>query len=189
MTALLSNGFITRPVRRANPTTGVWQFGGAAVSSATGFARPGVRRDEPMPIIDTHQHLWDLSKFHLPWVKNGTALARSHLLSDYHAAAEGLEVVKTIYMEVDVEPSDQQAEAEFVQTTCRQPGTRMVAGVVAGRPADPAFKDYVGQFRGSPLVKGVRQVLHGPSTPAGFCLQPAFVAGARYLGDLGLRFD
>src|SRR4051812_13849582 len=29
---------------------------------------PFVRRTTPMPIIDTHQHLWDLAKFRLPWV-------------------------------------------------------------------------------------------------------------------------
>jgi predicted TIM-barrel fold metal-dependent hydrolase len=38
-------------------------------------------------------------------------------------------------------------------------------------------------------VKGVRQVLHGPLTPAGYCLDPKFVRGVQLLGELGLRFD
>jgi predicted TIM-barrel fold metal-dependent hydrolase len=142
-----------------------------------------------MPIIDTHQHLWDLSRFRLPWVQPGTVLGRSHLLSDYHKAAEGLDIVKTIYMEVDVEPSQQQAEADFVIATCQQPDSRMVGGVVSGRPASDAFAGYVEQFKGSPFVKGIRQVLHGGSTPAGYCLDPKFVRGVRRLGELGLRFD
>ena len=142
-----------------------------------------------MPIIDTHQHLWDLSRFHLPWVKPGTVLGRSHTLSDYHQAAEGLGVEKTIYMEVDVEPAQQQAEAEFVIATCKQPDSRMVAGAVSGRPASDGFRAYAGQFKGSPHIKGVRQVLHAAATPPGYCLDPKFVQGIRLLGELGLRFD
>jgi L-fuconolactonase len=32
-------------------------------------------------------------------------------------------------------------------------------------------------------------VLHGPSTPAGYCLQKPFIAGIQLLGRLGLSFD
>jgi predicted TIM-barrel fold metal-dependent hydrolase len=38
-------------------------------------------------------------------------------------------------------------------------------------------------------VKGVRQVLHGPGTPAGYCLDKAFIQGIRLLGELGMSFD
>src|SRR5262245_29885584 len=57
---------------------------------------------EPLPIIDTHQHLWDLTKFKLPWVQKGSHLDRNYVMSDYREATQGLNVVKTIYMEVDV---------------------------------------------------------------------------------------
>src|SRR5437762_1545562 len=54
-------------------------------------AAPAARAEAPrMPIIDTHQHLWDLTRFTLPWVKPGGPLARSFTLADYHAAAAGL---------------------------------------------------------------------------------------------------
>jgi predicted TIM-barrel fold metal-dependent hydrolase len=142
-----------------------------------------------MPIIDTHQHLWDLTQFRLPWVKPGTALGRSFRLTDYQKAAEGLGIVKTIYMEVDVEPSEQQAESDFVIATCKRSDSGMVAGVVSGRPASDGFKSYVEQFRDSPYIKGIRQVLHVSATPPGYCLDPKFVRGVRLLGSLGLRFD
>src|SRR5437016_5253992 len=58
-----------------------------------------------MPIVDTHQHLWDLSKFRLPWLKEGAPLARSFLPADYQAATAGLQVVKAVYMEVDLDPT------------------------------------------------------------------------------------
>ncbi len=142
-----------------------------------------------MPIIDTHQHLWDIDQFHLPWLKAGTPLARSHTLADYKKAAAGLDIVKTIYMEVDLDPLQQQAEADFVIATCKRPESGMVAGVVSGRPAADGFGTYAAQFRGSPNIKGVRQILHAESTPPGYCLDPKFVRGVQRLGELALRFD
>ena len=35
----------------------------------------------------------------------------------------------------------------------------------------------------------LRQVLHGSSTPSGYCLETEFVRGIRLLGELGLSFD
>src|SRR5688500_18442970 len=86
-------------------------LGGGAVladlSLAVGRAEQQAQRPQDAktmpdsPIIDTHQHLWDLSKFRLPWHKDSPAMAKSHLMSDYLAATAGLGVVKTVYMEVD----------------------------------------------------------------------------------------
>ena len=76
-----------------------------------------------LPIIDTHQHLWDLTKFKLPWLTGdeGKALGRSYVTKDYKEAVAGLNVVKTVYMEVDVDPSQQDAEAEYVIDLCAKP--------------------------------------------------------------------
>src|SRR5271170_2636974 len=72
-------------------------------SSFTGQARA----DEPAGplIVDTHQHLWDLSKFTLPWLADGPeAYRHSYRPQEYVAATQGLNV-RTVYMEVDVEPA------------------------------------------------------------------------------------
>ena len=69
----------------------------AAAATATGAALAAdPPAAAPVPIVDTHQHLWDLKKFRLPWIKDGTKLARDHLMSDYLAATAGLNVVKTM---------------------------------------------------------------------------------------------
>ena len=72
-----------------------------------------------IPIVDTHQHMWDLGKFNLPWTKDEKPLAKNFLMSDYLEASSGLNVVKTVYMEVDVTPSQQVKEAEHVIEMCR----------------------------------------------------------------------
>ena len=43
----------------------------------------------------------------------------------------------------------------------------MVAAVISGRPASDAFPKYIGQFKDSAYIKGVRQVLHGDGHAAG----------------------
>ena len=142
-----------------------------------------------LPIVDTHQHLWDLSKFRLPWLKGGDVFNKSHVMSDYLKATAGLNVVQTVYMEVDVAPEQQTEEAEYVIGLCERADTPMAAAVIGGRPASDAFPKYIGQFKDSAYIKGVRQVLHGDSTPPGYCLDDRFIKGVRLLGGLGKRFD
>ncbi|MBI5760067.1 MAG: amidohydrolase family protein [Planctomycetales bacterium] len=141
-------------------------------------------------IVDTHQHLWDVSKFTLAWHKEAPKLAKSHVMSDYFAATRGLNVTKTVYMEVDVDPGQQVKEAEYVLDLCQRDDNPMVAAVISGRPADhDTFKNYISKYKDTPQIKGVRQVLHGDGTPAGFCLAPTFVKSVQLLGDLGKSFD
>jgi L-fuconolactonase len=142
-----------------------------------------------LPIIDTHQHLWDLTQFTLPWVDGAPAINRSYRQSDYAEATAGLNVVKAVYMEVDVDPAQQVAEARFIIEQCERDDTPTVGAVISGRPVSDAFAAYIQQFKGSPYIKGVRQVLHVPETPAGYCLQPTYVQNIRLLGELGMSFD
>lgn len=141
------------------------------------------------PIVDTHQHLWDLDRFRLPWLADAPALQRSHLTADYLAATDGLGVVKAIYMEVDVDPDQQGAEAEALIALCAQEDTPTVAAVISGRPASPGFADYIRRYATFPAIVGVRQVLHVLDAPPGLCLTPQFIQSIRLLGELGLRYD
>lgn len=142
-----------------------------------------------LPIIDTHQHLWDLRKFNLPWTAGAGVLERSYLQSDYALATEGLNVLKAVYMEVDVEPSQQRAEADYIINQCQSIDTPTVGAVISGRPGMPEFGEYIRSYANNQYIKGIRQVLHGPDTPAGYCLDPAFVKDIQLLGELGLSFD
>jgi predicted TIM-barrel fold metal-dependent hydrolase len=144
---------------------------------------------DKLPIVDTHQHLWDLERFRLPWVDSQPALKRSYLPADYAKAAEGLNVVKAVYMEVDVDPTQQVAEAEYLIELCESRKTPTVAAVISGRPGEESFRPYITRFKDSPYIKGVRQVLHVPSAPRGLCLEKTYVAGVRLLGELGKSFD
>ncbi len=148
-----------------------------------------VESQASLPIVDTHQHLWDLTKFNLPWTKGNEVLGRSFVMSDYLAATKGLNVVKTVYMEVAMDPSQHVQEAEYVIDLCRRKDNPMVAAVISGQPARETFEPYIKKFKESPYIKGVRQILHGDDTPAGFCLDKQFVRSVQLLGELGMSFD
>src|SRR5262249_37344070 len=142
-----------------------------------------------LPIVDTHEHLWDLTKFNLPWTKGNEKLGRSFVTKDYLEATKGLNLVKSVYMEVDVDPAQQVQEAEYVIDLCQRNDNPMVAAGISGRPATSEFKAYITKHKDSPHIKGVRQVLHGPSNPQGFCLDKQFVKSVQLLGELGMSFD
>lgn len=141
------------------------------------------------PIVDTHQHLWNLDTFRLPWLADAPALARTFSTTDYLEATAGLDVVKAVYMEVDVVPEQQAAEAEAIIELCAQPDTPTVAAVISGRPASPDFEAYIRRYAAYPAVVGVRQVLHVPDAPQGLCLTSQYVRSVQLLGELGLSFD
>src|SRR4051812_20363440 len=91
---------------------------GAAGAVAGGWVEAGASwGDEKggQPIIDAHQHVWDLERFRLPWLdRAGERLNRTYSLADYAKAVEGLGVVKAVYAEVAVRPGEWETEAEYV---------------------------------------------------------------------------
>ena len=67
-------------------SVGAAAFVGATLPASLpdAFAKDAAVTDS-MPIIDTHQHLWDTTKFKLPWHKGDDTkpLQRSFVMSDY----------------------------------------------------------------------------------------------------------
>jgi len=129
-----------------------------------------------LPIIDTHQHLWDLTKFQPPWLAGAPKiLAQSYVTKDYLQATKGLNVVKAVYMEIDVAPQQQVEEAEYVTGLAKSDDYPTTGAVISGRPNSENFKPYILRYKDNRYIKGVRQVLHVDSAPRGLCLQQQFV--------------
>jgi L-fuconolactonase len=172
----------------------------ALVAGATGMVSGSVLTAEQpgssaaaaiadLPIVDTHQHLWDLGKVRLSWLAPGGPLTRNFVMKDYLEAAAGLGIVRAVYMEVAVDADCQSVEAEYVLDICRRGGTPTVAAVIGGCPGDDSFKTYIARFKGSPYIKGVR---HIPQTAPGGQApyrQKRFIESIRLLGELAMRFD
>lgn len=153
-------------------------------------ALPAAFAAEPVPeILDTHQHLWDIRKQHLPWLSGAPeVLRRNYLPADYAAATEGLPI-RALYMEVDVAEGSLNEEAELLRRLCASGSSQTFAAILGGRPASEQFEEYLRRHIDGGFLKGVRRVLHTPDTPRGLCLKQDFVKGVRTLGKLGLTFD
>ena len=159
----------------------------AVAGAAATVARAGAAGEEApaIPIVDAHQHLWDLKHFRLPWLDNaGPVLNRSYLMADYLKAAEGLNVVKAVYMEVAVDATQRKKEAEYVIDVCRQKAGPTVAAVIGGAIEREDFADYIFEFRDSPYVKGVRSSFDALAAAGDVAL-----TNLRLLGRFGMCFD
>jgi predicted TIM-barrel fold metal-dependent hydrolase len=176
--------FVHQTVRAALAAGAFGAFG-APSSSAEPSGASG--DPNPLPVCDTHQHLWDLEVVRLSWLKSAGHLNRRYVTEDYLEATRGLNVVKTVYMEVAVDPDCLVTEAEYVVELCKRDDNPTVAAVIGGRPAEEGFTQYITRFEGSPYVKGVRHILPG-NTPD-LWSEKRFVDGIRLLGKLGMRFD
>lgn len=143
-----------------------------------------------IPIVDTHQHLWDLKLFDLPWLAGAPeTLKRSFVMSDYLEATRNLKIGKTVYMEVNVAEDQKEKEADYVIGLAKQDDNPMAAAIIGGLPHTEGFADYARKYAKSDYVCGVRNVLHDPDRPKGMCLQETFVKNMQLLGELGLTFD
>ncbi len=140
-----------------------------------------------MKIIDTHQHLWDLERFNYAWLEGLPRLRRSYLPGDYRAAAAGLGIEQSIFMEADVDLPYLEEETRWVLRLAGEesPMTAVIAGA---RPESPDFPRYLERLAaGAPRLKGLRRILH--TQPDELSEPPRFAENLRRLAPWGLSFD
>jgi L-fuconolactonase len=160
----------------------------ATPAALAGLNALAAEKDE-LPVLDAHVHLWDLKEFKLPWMKPDAPFAKNFLVADYLDATKGCHVTEAIYMEVDVAPEQKQKEADWIRSVIKEGKSPLIAAVVGCVVRDEGFPKYARQFKGDPHVRGLRQVIHNPETPSGYCLNDDFVKHMKLLGELGLTFD
>lgn len=145
------------------------------------------RSMKPVPIVDTHQHLWDLDLFRYSWLDSFPTLNRSLRMADYLKEAEGLGVIKTVHLEADVDEPHMLAETQHLLRLADQPDNPL-EGIVAGaRPEHSNFKSYLDKVAGHPKLKGIRRVLH--TQPDELGQQKLFIENVAGLAEYDLSYD
>jgi predicted TIM-barrel fold metal-dependent hydrolase len=140
-----------------------------------------------MQIVDTHQHLWDLDLFHYSWLNSLPALNRSFRMPDYLEAAKGLNVVKSVHLEADVDVPYMLDETRHLLALADQLDNPLAGIVACGRPESKDFRSYLDKIAGHPRLKGIRRVLHTQPDEVG--QGATFINNVAALSTYGLSFD
>ena len=139
-----------------------------------------------MKIVDTHVHVWDLSRFDYSWTKEVPALDRSLGIDEYREAVREVDISKAVLVEADIDESFLLEETRYLLCLAEQ--SEVVRGVVAGaRPEQAGFAKYLENIAGHPKLRGLRRVLH--SQPDDLVQSPGFVENIRRLEQYDLSYD
>ena len=140
-----------------------------------------------MQIVDTHQHLWDIDLFRYSWLDSVPQLNRSFRMADYLSAVQGLNVVKSVHLEADVDEPYMLEETRHLLALAARADNPLEGIVACGRPESEDFKSYLDKIAAYPKVKGIRRVLH--TQPDAVGQGATFLKNVAALSDYGLSFD
>lgn len=139
-----------------------------------------------MTKIDTHQHLLYPEKFGYSWVDDLPELQGPFPIEAYEKAAEGCGITHSLFMEVDVDPGQQTAEAHFFSKLFTDNGNYINGIIAKCLPESTDFLEGLDAIR-SPALKGIRRVLH--TQPDALSTGPEFRRNIAALAGEGLTFD
>jgi predicted TIM-barrel fold metal-dependent hydrolase len=158
-----------------------------------------------LPVVDAHQHFWDLGRNYLPWLCDEevvpfrygdySALRRNYLPRDYLRDAAGHDVVKTVYVETEWDPRDFVGETRWLQEIVAETG--LPHAIVAGARLDaPDVEAVLAGHTAFPQVRGIRHKPRAAPSRADVCTDapgsmgdPAWRRGFALLEKYGLSFD
>ena len=144
----------------------------------------GARAAAPMPVIDTHIHLYDpFRPGGTPWPrKDNKVLYQTSLPARYRPIAEPLGIVGAIEVECSPLLEDNQWVLDVAEKDDIMVGT--VGRLV---PGTPEFRPNLERFHKNPLYRGIR---YGLGRQAGREFdRPEFVADLQALADADLVLD
>ncbi len=143
-------------------------------------AAPGVVSRAPeagdgrLPVIDAHQHFWDLERNYHPWLCDAelipfrygdySAIRRTYMPSDYRADSDGFRVVATVHVEAEWPRPDPVAETRWLAEVAAAHG--FPSAIVAHAEPDRAdIEEVLAAHAACPLVRGIRHKPAAASRP------------------------
>src|SRR5262249_34520844 len=157
---------------------------------------------DDLPIIDAHQHFWNLSLRKHPWLQDEPPppfrygdtrpLRRDYLPADYRADMGRHRVVGTVYVETEWDPSDPVGETHWVQRLAAREGLPSAVVAEAWLDREDAA-DVLARQAACPLVRGIRHKPRAAPSPdavvpgaPGSMGDPRWRGGFAHLGRLRL---
>lgn len=130
--------------------------------------------DDDLPIVDAHQHFWDLARNRHPWLQDEPPIAfrygdysnlrRSYLPADYWKDVAGHRVVKTVYVEAEWDASDPLGETRWVSELAARHGVPNAVVAQAWLDRDDVA-DVLAAQAAQPLVRAIRHKPRAAAVP------------------------
>src|SRR5690349_1115938 len=127
------------------------------------------------PIIDAHQHFWDLDLNYYPWLSDEpqipfrygeyAALRRNYLPADYRADTEPFQIAGTVHVEAEFDPANPLGESDWLQGLADEAGLPS-ACVAQAKLGEPYVAEVLAAQAGRRLVRGIRHKPHAAASPA-----------------------
>jgi len=140
------------------------------------------------PIVDSHVHLLDPSRFGYAWTAGAPSLKARKLPADLDAAAKPARIEQIVFVEVDVDAPQHLAEAAWVAELAKS--QRHVTGIVAALPLEKgkAVEKDLEVLRKHRILRGIRRLIQNQKDPD-FCITPKFIEALKLLAPHDLVFD
>jgi L-fuconolactonase len=145
-----------------------------------------MQQETPIPIIDTHIHLFDPSRPEgVPWPPSDDSVKyKTALPPRYRALTESLGIVGAIEVECSPRLEDNQWVLDVAE------GDTIVVGTVGNlEPASAEFQAHLERFSRNPLFRGIRYGNLWDSNIRTQLDKPEFVEGLRALSAQDLSLD
>ncbi len=157
------------------------------------------------PIVDAHQHFWNLEKNYHPWLADEppthfrygdvAPLRRNYLPKDYFADSANHRVVATVHMEAEWDPRDPVGETKWLAELRKETGFPTAAIGQAWFFREDIAEVLAGHARYD-FIRGVRQKPRAAASPAevklgapGSMSDPHWRNGYALLEQHGLSYD
>jgi predicted TIM-barrel fold metal-dependent hydrolase len=126
------------------------------------------------PIVDAHQHFWNLSWLRYPWLQDAkpipfrygdtSALHRTYLPADYRADSADQGIVKTVHMEAECDPRDPVGETLWLEEVAAAHGIPNACVAQAWLDREDVAEVLAAQAAHR-LVRGVRHKPRAAASP------------------------
>ena len=161
-------------------------------------------RDE-FPIVDPHQHFWDIGRNYHPWLRDPvpiafrygdySAIRRNYLPADYRRDMARYRIVETVHIEAEWDRADPVGETHWIEQIHRAFG--LPSACVGHAQLDRHdIEEVLAGHAENPLVRGIRHKPKAAGDPRdarrgepGSMDDPRWRAGYRLLERFGLSYD
>jgi L-fuconolactonase len=140
------------------------------------------------PIVDSHVHLWDISRLDYAWLNAFPLINKTHLTEHFFKECTPVLVSKIVFIECGGVTKNGLSEIDLISEIARNSSN--IKAIVAHAPLELGLsvEEKLISFSKNPLIRGVRRLIQSEED-SNFCLNRDFIAAIKLLPQYNYTFD